>query len=149
MREVLVIIEGAGYAPALSRFLKENHNFKLVEYNTETDRFIHMLDRLTFPMFEREPRICLVPGHLTARANSKITDSVFHQFEEAVSLAETKLIFAPNHGMPNFGKMFELYEKSSLPKQVFGYGDSIFDVLAWLELEVKPGAWLESARGAE
>jgi hypothetical protein len=133
MREqLLLIIEGADYASALSRYLQDFYQFKVVTYNVESESFNKMLDNLSLSMFNLEPRVILTPGHLSARASGVINDAVFTRFEEIATMAEGRLIFAPGPSMPQPARMVELFARSMLPKRGLGMGDSLVSVLSWL-----------------
>ena len=128
----MVIIEGGSYALPLSQYLKNSHGFRVVWYYSDVS-FTNLIDGILFQW--DAPRICIVPGHLTALARKQITRGWFREFESAVALTGCKLILTTARDTGPSGYLAEPYAASLLEKMALDDGRELVAVDRFLGLE--------------
>jgi phosphoribosyl 1,2-cyclic phosphodiesterase len=127
----MVIIEGADFASALAAFLHINYGFSVVRYDPDVHSFSAFLDRILAASCN--PRLLILRAHLTARAFRKISHAEFDEFEQAVSLAGSKLLFAlSGEDNPRMAGQIEAYCASKLDKRMQMCTDPFTVNLAWM-----------------
>lgn len=128
---LIVVIEGAEYASALSSYLKTCCGFKVINYEPEKNNFVKLLDDIIFQ--QDTPRLVVCKAHLTALAKGVITVAYFKEFEQALALTKTKLVLAVSQSdTTNSGILADGYAHSWLVKRTYQDGDTITNLLDWL-----------------
>lgn len=134
--ESMLIVEGADFASALAAYLKMHFGFVVVRYDPDNDQFTTFLDRILYA--SQSPKLLILRAHLTARAARKITQAEFTEFEDAVSLAGAKLLFAlADEDNPRLAGQADAYCASRLDKQTITYSQPFSYALRWIGIDEK------------
>lgn len=131
---MIVIIEGAEFASALSTYLKTCYEFELISYEPPEQSFVTLLDKIVFKV--EAPRLVICKAHITALAKGLITVAYFKEFEAALALTRAKLVLAVSEtDTINSGFLADGYAHSWLNKRMFSGEDTTTGLLDWLEIQ--------------